>query len=67
MTTQIEHIALYVDDLEGARRFFERFFGAASNDGYHNARTGLRTYFLTFADGARLTPPNGTRRANRER
>lgn len=54
MNVRIEHVALYVNDLEGARRFFERFFGAASNGGYHNPRTGLRTYFLTFAGGARL-------------
>ena len=30
---RIEHAALYVNDLEGARDFFVRFFGAASNDG----------------------------------
>lgn len=50
----IEHVAVYVNDLEGARSFFETFFGARSNDGYHNPTTGLRTYFLTFGDGARL-------------
>ena len=27
---------------------------ACANDGYHNPWTGLRTYFLTFEDGARL-------------
>ena len=31
-----------------------KYFGAQSNDGYHNPRTGLRSYFLTFEDGARL-------------
>lgn len=50
----LEHIALYVDDLEAARRFFMTYFGAQSNDGYHNPATGLRTYFLTFAGGSRL-------------
>lgn len=50
----LEHIALYVSDLEAARRFFLDYFGAKSNDGYHNPRTGLRTYFLTFAGGSRL-------------
>lgn len=50
----LEHVAVYVEDLEGARTFFETYFGARSNDGYHNPKTGLRTYFLTFDDGARL-------------
>lgn len=31
----IEHIALYVNDLEAARTFFMKYLGAASNDGYH--------------------------------
>ena len=51
---KIEHIALYVNDLEGARDFFVRYFGAQSNDGYHNKTTDFRSYFLTFYDGARL-------------
>ena len=29
---KIEHIALYVEDLEGARNFFIIFFGLLSND-----------------------------------
>ena len=60
---RIEHAALYVNDLEGARDFFVRFFGASANDGYHNPRTDFRSYFLTFDDGARLevmTKPNMT-------
>lgn len=51
---KIEHIAMYVSDLEGARDFFLRYFGAQSNAGYHNPRTDFRSYFLTFDDGARL-------------
>ena len=51
---RIEHIALYVRDLEGARNFFLKYFGAVSNGGYHNKSTGFRSYFLTFGDGARL-------------
>lgn len=50
----IEHIAMYVNDLEIARAFFMKYFSAVSNDGYHNQTTGLRSYFLTFEDGARL-------------
>lgn len=51
---KIEHIALYVNDLAAVRDFFMKYFGAVSNDGYHNVRTGFRSYFLTFDDGARL-------------
>ena len=51
---KIEHIALYVNDLEGARAFFVNYFGAESNEGYHNPQTDFRSYFLTFEDGARL-------------
>lgn len=51
---KIEHVAMYVNDLEGARAFFEKYFEARSNDGYHNPGTGFRSYFLSFADGARL-------------
>lgn len=51
---RIEHIAMYVNDLEGAREFFLRYLGAVSNEGYYNVRTDFRSYFLSFADGARL-------------
>ena len=51
---KIEHIAAYVNDLENARNFFVTYFGAVSNEGYHNPKTDFRSYFLTFEDGARL-------------
>ncbi|MBQ8881037.1 MAG: VOC family protein [Oscillospiraceae bacterium] len=51
---KIEHIALYVNDLEKAMDFFVKYLGAVSNDGYHNPKTDFRSYFLTFEDGARL-------------
>ena len=39
---KIEHVAMYVNDLEGAKEFFTKYFGAKANDGY------------TVADGRRL-------------
>jgi len=45
---------MYVNDLEGAKEFFEKYLGAKANDGYHNKTTDFRSYFLTFDDGARL-------------
>ncbi len=51
---KIEHIAMYVNDLEAARSFFVSYLGGRSNDGYHNRNTGFRSYFISFDDGARL-------------
>lgn len=51
---KIDHVAMYVEDLEGARDFFVRYLGGSSNQGNHNPKTDFRSYFITFADGARL-------------
>ena len=51
---KIEHIAMYVNNLDAARDFFVKYLGGTSNNGYHNKNTGFRSYFLTFEDGARL-------------
>ena len=51
---KIDHIALYVSDLEKTRAYYVKYFGAVSNNLYHNPKTGLRSYFLTFTNGSRL-------------
>lgn len=51
---KIEHVAMYVTDLEKTKAFFAEYFGAVPNEGYHNAKTGFRSYFLSFENGARL-------------
>ena len=51
---KIEHMAMYVSDLETTKDFFIKYFDAKSNNGYHNSTTGFKSYFLTFEDGARL-------------
>ena len=51
---RIEHIAMYVNDIEKTRDFFIKYFNAKSNDGYHNPKTDFRSYFISFDDGARL-------------
>ena len=51
---KIEHIAMFVNDLEAALDFFVKYFGGSSDSGYHNAKTGFRSYFISFDDGARL-------------
>ena len=49
---RIDHIALFCRDLEVMRQFFLDYFEAASNELYHNPRTGLRTYILSFTEGS---------------
>lgn len=51
---RIEHVAVYVNNLEGAKAFFEKYFSARSGSLYHNQNTGFMSYFLTFDGGARL-------------
>lgn len=51
---KINHIALYTNDIERMKTFYETYFNAASNSGYHNKKTDLRTYFLSFEDQTRL-------------
>ena len=51
---KIEHIAMYVNDLEETREFFEFYFDAKSSAEYHNMKTDFKSYFLTFEDGSRL-------------
>lgn len=42
----IEHIAVYVKDLEKTREFYIKYFDAVSNEMYHNVKTGFKSYFL---------------------
>lgn len=51
---KIDHVAMYVKDLEKTKTFFEKYFSATSNDGYHNKNTNFRSYFLSFENGSRL-------------
>ena len=50
----IGHFALWVQDLETMKTFYEHYFGAQANAKYVNARKQFQSYFLTFADGPRL-------------
>ena len=49
---RIDHAALFCRDLEQMRQFFIDYFDARSNKQYHNPRTGLRTYILSFTEGS---------------
>lgn len=51
---RIDHVALYVDNLEEAVTFFVNYFDGTAGEMYHNPLTGLKTRFITFTDGSRL-------------
>lgn len=51
---RIEHVGLFVADLDKAVEFYQRFFHAEKSVKYHNEKTTFSSYFLTFPDGARL-------------
>lgn len=51
---KLEHIALWTNQLEILRGYYEQYFGAQSNAKYTNPTTGFESYFLTFKSGARL-------------
>lgn len=51
---KIEHIAIWVRDLEKIRIFYETYFGAKSNDIYFNSKHEFSSYFLTFDGVTRL-------------
>lgn len=51
---KIEHIAIWVKDLEATKNFYETYFGAKSGEKYHNPNKTFTSYFLRFQSGARL-------------
>lgn len=51
---KITHAALYVSDLERARRFYAEFFGGEAGGKYHNPITGFSSYFIRFEGDASL-------------
>ena len=51
---RIEHIAIWVTDLEAMRTFYETYFNAVAGEKYHNPTKEFTSYFLSFTDGARL-------------
>ncbi len=51
---RIEHLAIWTADLERLKAFYERYFEGQPGAPYYNPRHEFRSYFLTFASGARL-------------
>lgn len=55
---KIEHVALWVTDLELVKAFYEKYFEAKAGDRYHNPKTRFSSYFLNFDEGSRLELTN---------
>lgn len=47
----IDHIAIWVEDLEKMREFYCKYFDGVSNQKYENKIKGFESYFISF-DGA---------------
>lgn len=51
---KIEHIAIWVRDLEKAKEFYTTCFKMKCGDKYVNEKKGFSSYFLSLDDGARI-------------
>jgi len=51
---KIEHIAIWVKDLEKMKVFYQDYFNMNCNTRYENKKKGFTSYFLSFEDGARI-------------
>ena len=52
--TNLNHIGMFVRDLETSKQFFEKYFGVRSGEIYHNTKKLFSSYMLVFANGAKL-------------
>ena len=50
----IEHMAIWTNQPEVLKCFYETYFQAKASKKYHNPASGLETTFLSFSSGARL-------------
>ena len=51
---KIEHLAIWVNDLEGMKDFYNKYFNASAGEKYHNPTKNFTSYFLSFEEGCRL-------------
>ncbi len=51
---KLEHVAIWTRRLEELKDFYVLRLGGMANDKYTNRATGMESYFITFAGGARL-------------
>jgi len=51
---KINHLAIWVKDIEVMKSFYTKHFGAKPNDKYYNPTKKFSSFFLTFEEGCRL-------------
>ncbi len=51
---KIEHLSVWVKDLEAMKDFYCNYFQATANNKYINSSKKFQSYFLSFAEGPRL-------------
>ncbi|WP_405339713.1 VOC family protein [Fibrobacter sp.] len=51
---KIEHIAIWVKDIDKVCEFYRKYFGGNIHPLYHNPKKQFTSRFVTFEDGARL-------------
>ena len=51
---KIDHVAIYVNNLEVEKDFFVKYFGAKTTEKYTNFQGDFTSYFLTFDNGSRF-------------
>jgi lactoylglutathione lyase len=51
---RIEHVGLWVSDIDKVTAFYAKYFGARVGELYQNPRKGFESRFLEFGTGARL-------------
>ena len=51
---KIEHLALWVSDIEKMKDFYLKFFDLTANEKYYNSKKEFTSYFLSFENGARI-------------
>ncbi len=51
---RIEHLALWVEDLESMKEFYCHYFDLYPGVKYHNPKKNFTSYFLSFESGTRI-------------
>lgn len=48
---RIDHLAIWVEDIEKMRQFYQTYFGATCGEKYVNQKKNYESYFLSFGNG----------------
>jgi lactoylglutathione lyase len=51
---KIEHLAMWVKDLEKQKAFYAKYFNVTAGEKYVNPRKQFESYFLSFGEGCRM-------------